>query len=80
VCLEGFQSGLSWLTILRKRAHFRRVFRDVDIERVARFNACFAYPPIGGGGRRLLGGNGYLRSCGSRTRKLGPASAMVLQG
>ena len=38
VCLEGFQSGLSWLTILRKRADFRRVFRDFDIERVARFN------------------------------------------
>lgn len=38
VCLEGFQSGLSWLTILRKRVDFRRVFRDFDIERVARFN------------------------------------------
>jgi DNA-3-methyladenine glycosylase I len=39
VCLEGFQSGLSWLTILRKRADFRRVFRDFDIECVARFNS-----------------------------------------
>ncbi len=39
VCLEGFQSGLSWLTILRKRAHFRRAFRDFDIESVARFNS-----------------------------------------
>ncbi len=38
VCLEGFQSGLSWLTILRKRADFRRVFCGFDIERVARFN------------------------------------------
>jgi len=38
VCLEGFQSGLSWLTILRKRADFRRVFHGFDIERVARFN------------------------------------------
>jgi DNA-3-methyladenine glycosylase I len=35
--LEGFQSGLSWLTILRKRENFRRAFRDFDPARVARF-------------------------------------------
>ena len=29
LCLEGFQSGLSWLTILRKRENFRRAFRGV---------------------------------------------------
>ena len=39
LCLEGFQSGLSWLTILRKRENFRRAFRNFDIEAVARFNA-----------------------------------------
>ena len=38
ICLEGFQSGLSWLTILRKRENFRRAFKDFDFERVARFN------------------------------------------
>ena len=37
ICLEGFQSGLSWLTILRKRARFRVVFADFDFERVAHF-------------------------------------------
>ena len=37
LCLEGFQSGLSWLTILRKRESFRRAFADFDFERVARF-------------------------------------------
>lgn len=37
VCLEGFQSGLSWLTILRKRANFRAAFADFDHELVARF-------------------------------------------
>ncbi len=37
VCLEGFQSGLSWLTILRKRDGFRRAFAGFDFERVARF-------------------------------------------
>jgi DNA-3-methyladenine glycosylase I len=37
LCLEGFQSGLSWLTILRKRDAFRNAFVDFDPERVARF-------------------------------------------
>ena len=35
--LEGFQAGLSWLTILRKREGFRRAFADFDFERIARF-------------------------------------------
>jgi DNA-3-methyladenine glycosylase I len=37
LCLEGFQAGLSWLTILRKRESFRRAFADFDIETVAGF-------------------------------------------
>jgi len=37
LCLEGFQSGLSWLTILRKRENFRRAFAEFDPEEVARF-------------------------------------------
>ena len=36
LCLEGFQSGLSWLTILRKRENFRKAFRGFSIEKVAR--------------------------------------------
>jgi len=35
--LEGFQAGLSWLTILRKREAFRRAFAGFDFERIARF-------------------------------------------
>ena len=35
--LEGFQSGLSWLTILRKRENFRKAFADFDFEQVALF-------------------------------------------
>ncbi|MGB3337548.1 MAG: DNA-3-methyladenine glycosylase I [Devosia sp.] len=35
ICLEGFQSGLSWITILRKRERFREVFHGFDISRVA---------------------------------------------
>jgi DNA-3-methyladenine glycosylase I len=38
LCLEGFQSGLSWLTILRKREGFRRAFADFDPETVAAFD------------------------------------------
>jgi len=37
ICLEGFQSGLSWLTILRKRDNFRRAFANFEASRVARF-------------------------------------------
>ncbi len=35
ICLEGFQSGLSWLTILRKRENFRAAFHGFDIPKVA---------------------------------------------
>lgn len=38
ICLEGFQSGLSWLTILRKRENFRAVFADFDCRAVAEFD------------------------------------------
>jgi len=39
LCLEGFQSGLSWRTILAKRENFRAAFHGFDIDRVARFTA-----------------------------------------
>jgi DNA-3-methyladenine glycosylase I len=39
LCLEGFQAGLSWLTILNKREAFRRAFANFEAERVARFAA-----------------------------------------
>jgi DNA-3-methyladenine glycosylase I len=38
LCLEGFQSGLSWITVLRKRPRFREVFRDFEIAKVARMS------------------------------------------
>tara|TARA_R110002072_G_scaffold24213_1_gene82762 strand:- start:232 stop:834 length:603 start_codon:yes stop_codon:yes gene_type:complete len=53
LCLEGFQSGLSWLTILRKRENFRRAFREFEIDRVARFNERSV--------ARLLGDAGIVR-------------------
>jgi DNA-3-methyladenine glycosylase I len=39
ITLEGFQAGLSWITILRKRDRFREVFKQFDFEKVARFTA-----------------------------------------
>jgi DNA-3-methyladenine glycosylase I len=39
LCLEGFQAGLSWLTILRKRENFRKAFKGFDPTKVARFGA-----------------------------------------
>ena len=56
ICLEGFQSGLSWLTILRKRENFRRAFANFDTARVARFNARDV--------ARLLGDAGIVRHRG----------------
>jgi len=52
--LEGFQSGLSWLTILRKRENFRRAFAGFDIEAVAGFGP--------GDVTRLLGDAGIVRN------------------
>jgi DNA-3-methyladenine glycosylase I len=53
IALEGFQAGLSWLTILRKRENFRRAFHGFEIERVARMGA----RDVG----RLLGDPGIVR-------------------
>jgi len=39
ICLEGFQSGLSWITILRKRENFRKAFAGFDPAKVSRFTA-----------------------------------------
>lgn len=56
ICLEGFQSGLSWLTILRKRENFREAFEGFDFERVALFTEADV--------ERLLGNPGIIRHGG----------------
>jgi DNA-3-methyladenine glycosylase I len=56
ITLEGFQSGLSWLTILRKRERFRQVFAQFDFEQVARFGEADV--------ARLLGDAGIVRHRG----------------
>ncbi len=56
VCLEGFQAGLSWITVLRKREAFREAFAGFDPEAVARFNARSV--------ERLLRNDGIIRHRG----------------
>jgi DNA-3-methyladenine glycosylase I len=56
LCLEGFQSGLSWLTILRKRENFRAAFADFEPEGVAGFGERDI--------KRLLGDSGIVRHRG----------------
>lgn len=56
LCLEGFQSGLSWITILKKRENFRAAFAGFDIESVAAFGE--------GDVQRLLGDAGIVRHRG----------------
>ncbi len=56
ICLEGFQSGLSWLTILRKREAFRAAFANFEPAKVARFGARDV--------TRLLGNAGIIRHRG----------------
>ncbi len=56
LCLEGFQSGLSWRTILAKREHFRAAFHGFDFDRVARFKPADV--------DKLLQNEGIVRHCG----------------
>lgn len=67
--LEGFQSGLSWLTILRKRPRFREVFCDFDPKSVAAFDE----PDIA----RLLGDAGIIRHRGKIEATIANARATV---
>ncbi|AWC25247.1 DNA-3-methyladenine glycosylase 1 [Aminobacter sp. MSH1] len=56
ICLEGFQSGLSWLTILRKRDNFREAFSGFDFDKVAEYGETDI--------ERLLGNAGIVRHRG----------------
>jgi DNA-3-methyladenine glycosylase I len=69
ICLEGFQSGLSWLTILRKRDAFRRAFAGFDVDRVARFGARDV--------TRLLGDAAIVRHRGKIESAIGNARRAI---
>jgi DNA-3-methyladenine glycosylase I len=67
--LEGFQSGLSWLTILRKRENFRRAFCGFDYRRIAAFDS--------GTVDRLLGDAGIIRHRGKIEAAIGNAARAI---
>ncbi|MES1936164.1 DNA-3-methyladenine glycosylase I [Salinisphaera hydrothermalis EPR70] len=67
--LDGFQAGLSWLTILKKREAFRRAFVDFDPARVARFDAADV--------DRLLADPGIVRSRAKIEAVVGNARAYL---
>lgn len=69
LCLEGFQSGLSWLTILRKRESFRSAFAGFDPEKVARFGEHDV--------ARLLGDPGIVRHRGKIEAAISNAQAFL---
>ncbi len=69
LCLEGFQAGLAWITILRKRARFREVFAGFDPETVARFGP--------GDVDRLLADPGIIRHRGKIEATIGNARAYL---
>ncbi|MBN1527453.1 MAG: DNA-3-methyladenine glycosylase I [Thermoleophilaceae bacterium] len=69
--LEAFQSGLSWLTILRKRAGFRAAFEGWDVERIAAYGDDDV--------ERLLGDAGIVRHRGKIEATLANARATVAQ-
>lgn len=69
MCLEGFQSGLSWLTILRKRETFRRAFAGFDMSAVAAFGEADI--------ARLLADTGIVRHRGKIEAAIGNARAAL---
>jgi len=70
LCLEGFQSGLSWLTILRKRDNFRRAFAGFDYAALARWRASSRMP-------KLLADAGIVRHSGKIAATLNNAKQAV---
>jgi DNA-3-methyladenine glycosylase I len=69
LCLEGFQAGLSWLTILRKREHFREVFCGFDPPQVAAFEEADV--------QRLVGDAGIVRNRAKIEATVANARAML---
>lgn len=67
--LDGFQAGLSWITILKKRDNFREAFEGFDPQRVARFTDADV--------ERLLGNAGIIRSRSKIVATIGNARAFL---
>ncbi|MGI9823257.1 DNA-3-methyladenine glycosylase I [Agromyces sp. Marseille-Q5079] len=69
ICLEGFQAGLSWITILRRRPAFREVFHDFDVVRVAAMDESDV--------QRLLADERIIRHRGKIEATIGNARATL---
>ena len=69
ICLEGFQAGLSWLTILNKRVNFRAAFANFEAEQISHFDAHDI--------KRLLGDAGIVRHAGKIASTLNNAKRVI---
>ncbi|WP_421956024.1 DNA-3-methyladenine glycosylase I [Polaromonas sp.] len=69
ICLEGFQAGLSWLTILNKRENFRSAFANFEAEQVA----CFDQHDV----KRLLADAGIVRHAGKIASTINNAQRVI---
>lgn len=69
ICLEGFQAGLSWLTILNKRENFRAAFANFEAEQVARFDRHDV--------KRLLADAGIVRHAGKIASTINNAQRVI---
>ena len=69
ICLEGFQAGLSWLTILNKREAFRSAFANFEAEQVAEFGERDV--------KRLLGDAGIVRHAGKIASTINNARRVI---
>jgi DNA-3-methyladenine glycosylase I len=69
ICLEGFQAGLSWLTILNKRENFRQAFANFDASEVAAFGAADT--------KRLIADSGIVRHAGKIASTVNNARRVV---
>jgi DNA-3-methyladenine glycosylase I len=67
--LDGFQAGLSWITILKKREAFRKAFHNFNPNRIAQFNARDI--------KRLMGNTGIIRSKSKIESSIGNAKAWL---
>lgn len=69
ICLEGFQAGLSWLTILNKRENFRTAFANFEAEQVAKFDAADV--------KRLMADAGIIRHAGKIASTINNAQRVI---
>ena len=67
ICLDGFQAGLSWITILKRRDGFRDAFKGFDIDRVARFNKRSVERLLGD--ERIIRHRGKIKSAINNARR-----------